>query len=242
MDIRMRIGCVACVACWGMGVAAQPLPPTGGWGLDDVVLQACQSSPDALAARHTFRSAYWDYRSFRADYLPSLTLTSGPNLDRSINQITMEDGSVRFVEQNLLNTDLSLRVQQNVSWTGGTLSLESSLLRTDLLSDRTFSWKSVPVNIGYSQSLFGYNNLKWRRRIEPVRYEEAQRSYLETMELVAARAASRAAKQKTGVIRATMPRRARISLMPTRFTVSHRGVTRLVRPPRTRCSNSKSTA
>ena len=188
MDIRMRIGCVACVACWGMGVAAQPLPPTGGWGLDDVVLQACQSSPDALAARHTFRSAYWDYRSFRADYLPSLTLTSGPNLDRSINQITMEDGSVRFVEQNLLNTDLSLRVQQNVSWTGGTLSLESSLVRTDLLSDRTFSWKSVPVNIGYSQSLFGYNNLKWRRRIEPVRYEEAQRSYLETMELVAARA------------------------------------------------------
>ena len=188
MDIRMRIGCVACVACWGMGVAAQPLPPTGGWGLDDVVLQACQSSPDALAARHTFRSAYWDYRSFRADYLPSLTLTSGPNLDRSINQITMEDGSVRFVEQNLLNTDLSLRVQQNVSWTGGTLSLESSLLRTDLLSDRTFSWKSVPGNIGYSQSLFGYNNLKWRRRIEPVRYEEAQRSYLETMELVAARA------------------------------------------------------
>ena len=188
MDIRMRIGCVACAACWGLGMAAQPLPPTGGWGLDDVVLRACQSSPDALAARHTFRSAYWDYRSFRADYLPSLTLTSGPNLDRSINQITMEDGSVRFVEQNLLNTDLSLRVQQNVSWTGGTLSLESSLLRTDLLSDRTFSWKSVPVNIGYSQSLFGYNNLKWRRRIEPVRYEEAQRSYLETMELVAARA------------------------------------------------------
>ena len=118
----MRIGCVACVACWGMGTAAQPLPPTGGWGLDDVVLRACQSSPDALAARHTFRSAY---------YLPALTLTSGPNLDRSINQITMEDGSVRFVEQNLLNTDLSLRVQQNVSWTGGTLSLESSLLRTD---------------------------------------------------------------------------------------------------------------
>lgn len=173
MDIRMRIGCVAYVACWGMGTAAQPLPPSGGWGLDDVVLRACQSSPDALAARHTFRSAYWDYRSFRADYLPSLTLTSGPNLDRSINQITMEDGSVRFVEQNLLNTDLSLRVQQNVSWTGGTLSLESSLLRTDLLSDRTFSWKSVPVNIGYSRSLFGYNNLKWRRRIEPVRYEEA---------------------------------------------------------------------
>lgn len=188
MDVIKRILYVACGICCSVGLAARPLSPEGGWGLEDVVSQACLSSPDAMAARHTFRSAYWDYRSFRADYLPSLTLTSGPNLNRAINQITMEDGSVRFVEQNLLNTDLSLRVQQQVSWTGGTLSMESSLLRTDLLSNHSFSWKSVPVNIGYSQSLFGYNNLKWRRRIEPVRYEEAQRAYLETMELVAARA------------------------------------------------------
>ena len=77
MDIRMRIGCAACAVCWGMGTAAQPLLPAGGWGLG-----RCGGSgpaslrPDALAARHTFRSAYWDYRSFRADYLPSLTLTS----------------------------------------------------------------------------------------------------------------------------------------------------------------------
>lgn len=46
---------------------------------------------------------------------------------------------------------------------------------------------SVPVNIGYSQSLFGFNSLKWQRRIEPLRYEEARKSYVETMELVSAR-------------------------------------------------------
>lgn len=123
---------------------------------------------------------------------------------------------------------------------GGTLSLESSLLRTDLLSDRTFSWKSVPVNIGYSQSLFGYNNLKWRRRIEPVRYEEAQRSYLETMELVAARAVDKffaLAMAQSNYATACQ----NFAHADTLYRFAQ-GVTRLVRPPRTRCSNSKSTA
>ena len=182
-----------CVAGWcglwlAFPLAAQSVRMAGSWGLEDVVALACQSSPDAQAARHTFRSAYWDYRSYRANYLPSLTLTSNPGLDRAINQVTMDDGSVRFVEQNYLNTDLSLSLQQNIAWTGGTLSLQTSLQRMDLLSDKTFSWKSVPVNVAYSQSLFGYNSLKWNRRIYPLRYEEARRAYLETLELVAATA------------------------------------------------------
>ena len=42
--------------------------------------------------------------------------------------------------------------------------------------------------IGYRQSLFGYNSLKWDRRIEPVRYQEAKKSYVETLELVSANA------------------------------------------------------
>ena len=40
--------------------------------------------------------------------------------------------------------------------------------------------------IGYSQSLFGYNRLKWDKKIEPTRYAEAEKSYHETLELVAA--------------------------------------------------------
>ena len=42
--------------------------------------------------------------------------------------------------------------------------------------------------IGYRQSLFGYNSLKWDKRIEPVRYQEAKKSYVETLELVSANA------------------------------------------------------
>ena len=156
--------------------------------LADAVRLARTQSPDALSARHTFRSAYWNYRYYRANYLPSLTLTSDPSLDRSINQVTQSDGTVRFVEQNFINSDLTLNLSQNVPFTGGVVTLSSSLARLDMLTDRTSSWQTAPLQLSYQQSLFGYNSLKWDRRIEPVRYREARKRYVETLELVAAAA------------------------------------------------------
>ena len=100
----------------------------------------------------------------------------------------MSDGSVKFVEQNLLSTDLTLSLTQNIPWTGGTLFVETSAQRLDLFSDNSTSWQTSPINVGYSQSLFGYNSLKWNRRIEPLRYQEAKKTYVETLELVAANA------------------------------------------------------
>ncbi len=156
--------------------------------LQQTVEYARRQSPDAQNARHSFRSAYWNYKYYRANYLPALKLTSNPYLDRAINKVTLGDGSVKFVEQNLLNSDLTLSLTQNIPWTGGKLFVETAAQRIDLFSNDSHSWQTSPVNIGYSQSLFGYNNLKWDRRIEPIRYREAKKTYVETLELVAARA------------------------------------------------------
>lgn len=156
--------------------------------LQQTIRHAQKQSPDAQSARHSFRSSYWNYRYYRANYLPNLTLTSNPYLDRAINKVTLGDGSVKFVEQNLLSTNLTLSLTQNVPWTGGTFFVETSAQRIDLFSDNSHSYQTSPVNIGYTQSLFGYNSLKWNRRIEPVRYREARKRYAETLELVAAAA------------------------------------------------------
>ncbi len=173
------------------GASAQSDALPAEWSMEDVIRRACTASPDAEGARHTFRAAYWDYRSHVADFRPSLWFNSNPNFTRSISSITMGNGTIKFVEQNYLNTDATLSLQQRIPFTGGTVSLESSLLRMDMLGDKTHSWKTVPVNISYSQSLFGYNSFKWARRTEPLRYKEARRSYVETMELVATRAVDR---------------------------------------------------
>lgn len=181
-----RILLLMAAAC-GMEAAA-PAQEALELTLQQTIRHAQEQSPDAQSARHSFRSSYWNYRYYRANYLPNLTLTSTPYLDRAINKVTLGDGSVKFVEQNLLSTNLTLSLTQNVPWTGGTFFVETSAQRIDLFSDNSHSYQTSPVNIGYTQSLFGYNSLKWDRRIEPVRYREARKRYAETLELVAAAA------------------------------------------------------
>ncbi len=154
--------------------------------LGEAIEMARQHSPEAIAARHAFRASYWNWRSFRAKQLPSLTLTSDPSLNRSIQSVTLEDGSDKFVHRNQLSVDAGLEIQQNIALTGGTVLLKTGLQRLDMFTDNVSSYKSTPVVIGYEQNLFGYNDLKWERRIEPIKFEEAKKAYIETLELVAA--------------------------------------------------------
>lgn len=171
-------------------LSAQPPVQKRRFTLAEAILQAQKASPEAQAARHTYRSAYWNYRSFRANYLPEVSLTSDPYLNRQINRVTQPDGTEQFRAQNTLNTDLSLTISQNVWFTGGNLFFQSSVNRMDELGGRTTSYNTQPFSIGYNQSFFGYNSLKWNRRIEPVRYREARKSYAETLELIASQTCS----------------------------------------------------
>jgi outer membrane protein TolC len=47
---------------------------------------------------------------------------------------------------------------------------------------------TTPLNIGIRQPIFEYNAYKWDTKIEPIKYEEAKRSYLEDMENVSIKA------------------------------------------------------
>lgn len=159
--------------------------------LSEAIEMARQQSPEAIAARHSFRASYWNWRTFRANYLPSLTLTSDPVLNRSIQSVTLSDGSDKFVHRNQLSVDAGLEIRQNVALTGGQLMLTTGLNRMDMFTDNVSSYKSTPIVIGYQQDLFGINSFKWERRMAPVRYDEARKSYIETLELVAAYTTSR---------------------------------------------------
>ena len=49
---------------------------------------------------------------------------------------------------------------------------------------------SVPIRIGYSQSLVGYNPFKWERKIEPLKYERVKKEFLYNVEKVSETATS----------------------------------------------------
>ncbi len=166
---------------------------TTAHGQRALTLQQCielaqASSPAAQIARLTFDQAHWGFRSFRAEYMPSLSLIGNvPGLRRSIEQLDQDDGTVRYVERNSTFGQARLAISQPIPMTGGQLSVSSRLSRVNSeFGDSGFTqWQSTPLVLGLSQPLFQFNEMKWTRRTEPMRYELARRSYTEDFEDIA---------------------------------------------------------
>ena len=159
---------------------------------------ARRQSVDAAVALGELRSAYWQWRSYKADLLPEVSLSGTlPSYNKRYSSYQQADGGLSFVRNDYLGLDGSLNITQKLWPTGGTLSVESSL---DYLHQSASSplgrsggvnqFMSLPVAITLSQPLFSVNHLKWNRRIEPLRYREAQARFLTETEQVAMQAIS----------------------------------------------------
>lgn len=162
--------------------------------LDEVIQLSEEQSLDAILAKHRFRASYWQYRTFKAEYLPSLMLSGTlPDYNRSYERVydsqTKQD---YYVEKNTNSFQGTLSIEQNIGLTGGTVSLESDFRQFDGLGEEgSTQYISTPVSININQPLFRYNELKWQKQIEPLKYEEAKKTYIEAVEDVHARAVMR---------------------------------------------------
>lgn len=160
--------------------------------LEEAVATARQKSAEALAAKSNFVSSYWAYRTYKADRLPSLNLYGNVGqFNRTLSQLQdYNTGDLHYVSVYNLTNDVGLFIKQNVTLTGGTVSLYSSLSRTDQYgNNKSTSWYSQPVYISYTQPIFAYNEFKWAKKISPKEYEEAKRVYIESMEDITVNAA-----------------------------------------------------
>jgi len=110
-----------------------------------------------------------------------------PNFNRTIDPITQSDGSETYRERTLARYSTNLSLTQRIGLTGGEVFLSSGLQRLDnyFTDTTTRQFLSTPVNIGFRQPIFGHNPYKWDKQIEPIRYEESKRKYLEDTELIA---------------------------------------------------------
>ena len=154
--------------------------------LDEAILIARTQSVDAAVALNELKTAYWEYRTYRADLLPEVNLSAVvPNYNKAYSSYQQEDGSYTFVRNNYTQMNGQLSIDQNIWLTGGTLSLNTSLdFLRQMDGDKTKRFMSVPVALTLNQPIFGVNNIKWNRRIEPVRYAEAKAAFLSATEEV----------------------------------------------------------
>ena len=168
-------------------VSFSSLPAQNEMNLAEAIHTARNQSVEALEARQAFISTYWAYRSYKASRLPSVTLYGDiMNFDRSLTLLqNPEDGALKYVSSNNLQNGVGLQMDQNITFTGGTLSVFSDLSRIDQFGgNKSLTWYSRPITVSYYQPLFTYNQFKWDRKIEPKEYERGKRNYLERMEAI----------------------------------------------------------
>jgi len=148
---------------------------------------ANDSSLQSFRAENLYLAGYWEYRTFKANRLPSLTLNLNPaDYYRDITKRYDSEKDIDvYRSQRSYSANGNLAISQNVDFTGGTLFLDSRLGFMRNFGDQTFSqYTSVPIRIGYSQNLIGYNGFRWEKKIEPLKYERVQKEFIYNMEEV----------------------------------------------------------
>jgi len=160
--------------------------------LPEAMTRARTSSVDAEVALNQLKSAYWGHRSYRAELLPELSFNASlPAYRKQYSAYQESDGSYTFIRNNYLQANGELSVTQNIWLTGGKVSVNTSLDFYRQMSGNPFNrYMSIPLAVTLTQPIFGVNAIKWDRKIEPVKYEEAKARFLSDTEDVARAAIS----------------------------------------------------
>ena len=159
--------------------------------LQEVIDLSVNQSLAARQAETRKENRYWQYRFFKTNYNPQLRLSgSAPGYLKAFEQVRQDDGTFQFVPVNQINSQMNLGLEQPIPWTGGQVSVNSNLFYFDVLGDNIENqlYRGSPVTVNLNQPVFAFNELMWDKRIEPLRYEESKREYVEEKELISRQA------------------------------------------------------
>lgn len=148
---------------------------------------ANDSSLTAFRYQNMYLAGYWEYRTYKANRLPSMSLNLMPaQYYRYITQRYDSNQDVDvYREQQMFSASGGLSIQQNFDLTGGTFYIDSELeYMRNFGYTKSTQFSSIPIRIGYQQSLLGFNPFRWERKIEPLKFEKAKKTFLYNRESI----------------------------------------------------------
>ena len=161
--------------------------------LDRTISMAADSSLEAFRTKNMYLAGYWQFRTYKADRLPSLTLNLTPaQYYRDITKRYDSENDIDvYRKQQSFYSGGNLEVKQNFDLLGGNFFLSSDLGYIRNFGDNAYSqFTTIPIQIGYTQSLIGYNPFRWERKIEPLKYEKVKKEFLYNREAISEQATS----------------------------------------------------
>src|SRR5664279_2966475 len=153
--------------------------------LHDVVSLAIEQSSDVKYAQNTNVNYYWRYKNFKTSNMPKLVLSGDlPTFLNSIEAVGQDNGSTVFQKVHSLTTSARLSLAQSIALTGTYISASTSATRFQDYIQNSTQFNGSPMSFSFYQPIFAINWLKWQKKTEPLVYDEAQRSYIETIESI----------------------------------------------------------
>jgi outer membrane protein TolC len=164
--------------------------------IQDIIARAKEQSPASKQAETRKENRYWQYRYYRTNFNPQLRLMGNvPNYSKAVIKSPQQDGTFRYNPVEQTDNNLLLALSQPIALTGGNISANTGLnyFKNFQSSDPIFAeqWSGSVMNVAIEQPLFSFNPLRWDRKIEPLRYEESKRDFVEQMEAISSEAANR---------------------------------------------------
>ncbi|MCQ2215574.1 MAG: TolC family protein [Bacteroidales bacterium] len=161
--------------------------------LSEAIRCAAQSSLSSKGYAMQYLTSYWSYRYYKASRKPSLSLHTNPvSYYRYLTKRYDSQNDIDiFREQKSWQSSGALSITQAFTPIGGVFYVESDLEFLRNFGSSTYNqFSTIPVRIGYTHSLLGYNEYKWEKRIEPQRYEVAMKEYIYNHEQLSINVAS----------------------------------------------------
>lgn len=153
------------------------------YNLSDIHERVFDESFVARSSEMTLESREIDYTLFTASLRPQVGLVADlPNYTKTSSAIVQPDGSIFFQSIRQSNSSVSLFGEQVIASTGTRLFALSNLRRFDDFGSSFKSYNGIPVRLGFSQDILGFNPWKYQKRIQEITIQEARRQYTVDME------------------------------------------------------------
>jgi outer membrane protein len=153
--------------------------------LQQVVEMAKNNSIAAKQAGTTRETKYWEWRTYKSNYQPQLSLSGNlPGYSKTSTPVVQPDGSILFQSIHYDNSALTLNFSQTITATGATIYGMTQMQRFDDFDRNSVLYNGTPYAVGFSQPLGQYNSLKWDKKIQPLLYNESKQAYIETHEQI----------------------------------------------------------
>jgi outer membrane protein TolC len=156
--------------------------------LTDAINLASKQSLDAFKQQNMYLASYWEYKYYRSDKLPQLSIGANPfAYNNSIrSDYVPTDQSWQYTQQQSITSNASLKMTQNVGLTGGSFTASTDLgMVKNFIGDMSTTYSSNMISMGYRQRLNGYNRLHWESKIEPLKFETAKKQFIQSREDIA---------------------------------------------------------